>query len=171
MANSWQEPMKPNQKGFSVWVAIATVCPLLQSWVGVGDFLWSFGLWNSPEIPTMAGEGRRGNSTEQAHLLALFALWGGLQGIVHSVPSASAAVTSLFTTSLSQKAAGHSAVIERAAVIIWEGTYFISDQITFISLDNFHEFWNRIGTHTRQRVCLCASRRGAGQRVLKCICS
>lgn len=47
-ANSQQEATEPIQKGSSVWVAIAAVC--LQSWIGIGDFLLSSGVWNTPAI-------------------------------------------------------------------------------------------------------------------------
>lgn len=56
---------------------------------------------------------------------------------------------------LSQKAAGHSPAVQRVAVTIWEGTYFISDQIAIISLDNFCESWNRLGPPGRVSASGC----------------
>lgn len=147
---------------FPVWVAIATACS--HSWVGVGDFLRSSGAWDIPDVPL--GWWQQEWEQHRAHLLILFALWGRLQGIVLSVPSACAAVTSSFYTYLSQKAAGHSTVIERVAVIIWEGTYFISDQITIISLDNFREFWNRLGGESVHGIAVGVQ----DCLVLNCIC-
>ena len=128
MEKSWQEAVKP----------------VPQSWVGSSRRLWSFGVWDIPDTPLQLV--RTGGETvggAPAHTVC--PTWG-LQGLLCPLPAAFATVTSSFTTAVSQKAAGHSTAVQRAAVIIWEGTYFISDQITIINLDNFHEFWNRLGT-------------------------
>ena len=98
MANSWQEAMKPIQKGFSGWVVIATVSAEFS-----GSRILTLELWGVKYTgrPCVAGEGRRGAVCLTA-ARTVFPAWG-TWGNHTSVPSAFAAVTPFLTTYLTKQ--------------------------------------------------------------------